>query len=79
MIDRRWQIGHFGRRSARLGLAIMIVEAYQRILISDVERAVDQREPIRRVQVVGEDAPRLVSAIAVRMVARTFAPSYSPS
>ena len=44
------------RRPARLGLAVAIVEAHQRILVGDVDAAVDQREPVGRVEIVGENA-----------------------
>ena len=65
MIDHRGQIRDLRRRPARLGLAVTIVEAHQRILVGDVDGAVDQREAVGRIEVVGEDALHLVGAVAV--------------
>ena len=48
------QVGDLDRRAARLALAGPVVEAYQGVLVGDVELVADQREAIRRVQIVGE-------------------------
>jgi hypothetical protein len=65
MVDRRRQFRDPRRRPARLGLAVTIVEAHQRILVGDVNGAVDQRETIGRIEIVGEGALCFVHAVAI--------------
>jgi hypothetical protein len=65
MVDHGWEIRDLRRRPVRLGLSVLIVEAHQCILIGDVDGAVDEREAIGCVEVLGEDALHFVGAVAI--------------
>jgi hypothetical protein len=52
------------RRPAGLQLTVRIVEAHERILVGDVELVADQRDAVRRVQILGKGRP-LIPAVAI--------------
>src|SRR5690606_32226813 len=65
MVDGGGQVGNFVRRTAGLGLAVLIIESHQRILVGDVKIVVDQREAVGCVEIVGENGLLLIGAVAI--------------
>ena len=65
MIDLGGQVGDLGRRAAGLGLAVPVIETHQGVLVGHVQLALEQRQSIRRVEVVGEHRLQLVAAVAI--------------
>src|SRR3546814_5575555 len=56
--------------SAGSSLAIPVVKPHQRILIGDVKVVAYQREPVRGVEIFGEDGSCFVGAVAVTEIGR---------
>src|SRR5690554_2503421 len=50
-----------------LGLTILVIELHQFILIGYINGAVDERESIWRIQVIGKDRLKLINAVTVRI------------
>ena len=65
MVHLGRQVGDLDRRAAGAGLPVAVVEAHQRILVGDVELVADQRQPVGRVEVIGEHRAFLVASVAV--------------
>src|SRR3546814_7906370 len=65
MIDLGRQVRDLDGLSAGSSLAIPVVKPHQRILIGDVKVVAYQREPVRGVEIFGEDGSCFVGAVAV--------------
>src|SRR3546814_5453853 len=65
MIDLGRQVRDLDGLSAGSSLAIPVVKPNQRILIGDVKVVAYQREPVRGVEIFGEDGSCFVGAVAV--------------
>src|SRR5690606_21646302 len=65
VVNRGGQVGDLDWRTAGAGLAILIIESHQCVLIGDVKNVVNQSEPVGRVEVFGEDGLQFIAAIAV--------------
>src|SRR5690606_22392785 len=55
VVDRRGQVGNLLRRPAGLGLAFLVVEAHQGVLVGNVQIAVYQGQAVGGVEVLGKD------------------------
>src|SRR3546814_2977335 len=65
MIDLGRQVRDLDGLSAGSSLAIPVVKPHQRFLIGDVKVVAYQREPVRGVEIFGEDGSCFVGAVAV--------------
>src|SRR3546814_942205 len=67
VVNRGGQRGDEHRRTVRAGLARLIVEADNCILIGDIKAISSQRQPVGSVEVLREESSPFLDAIAVRI------------
>ncbi len=65
VVDLGGQLGNRGRRATGLGLALLVAEANQRVLVGHIEIVLVQRQPVGRIQVVREDRLQLIGAVTI--------------
>ena len=65
MVDPGWQFRQRRRRTARGGLAVLIVKPHNRILVGDVNSALYEGEAVGSIEIVGKDAALLIGAITI--------------